>query len=114
MVLLKLLTITTSSISETMKRQRLVHTILIASPYKMDENGLVNMSELLIKQANQPCKADVLFASGATASKASPTVNFTDAEHRFKHCMSLVNLIIKPGHGFDQEYNNYTLESSRV
>ena len=56
-------------------------------------------------KANQPCKADVLFASGATASKASPTVNFTDAEHRFKHCMSLVEFKIKPGQGV--KYNNY-------
>lgn len=56
-------------------------------------------------EANQPCKADVLFASGATASKASPTVNFTDAEHRFKHCMSLVEFKIKPGQGV--KYNNY-------
>ena len=56
-------------------------------------------------EANQPCKADVLFASGATASKASPTVNFTDAEHRFKHCMSLVEFKIKPGQGVKN--NNY-------
>ena len=56
-------------------------------------------------EANQPCKADVLFASGATASKASPTVKFTDAEHRFKHCMSLVKFIIKPGMGIDQSEN---------
>ena len=61
-----------------------------------------NMDEV---KANQPCKADVLFASGATASKASPTVNFTDAEHRFKHCMSLVEFKIKPGQGV--KYNNY-------
>ena len=60
------------------------------------------MSEI---KANQPCKADVLFASGATASKASPTVNFTDAEHRFKHCMSLVEFKIKPGQGVKD--NNY-------
>ena len=56
-------------------------------------------------EANQPCKADVLFASGATASKASPTVKFTDAEHRFKHCMSLVKFVIKPGFGIDQADN---------
>ena len=56
-------------------------------------------------EANQPCKADVLFASGATASKASPTVKFTDAEHRFKHCMSLVKFVIKPGFGIDQAEN---------
>lgn len=56
-------------------------------------------------EANQPCKADVLFASGATASKASSTVNFTDAEHRFKHCMSLVKFVIKPGFGIDQAEN---------
>ena len=61
-----------------------------------------NMDEV---KANQPCKADVLFASGATASKASPTVNFTDAEHRFKHCMSLVEFKIKPGQGVKN--NNY-------
>ena len=61
-----------------------------------------NIAEVV---ANQPCKADVLFASGATASKASPTVNFTDAEHRFKHCMSLVEFKIKPGQGV--KYNNY-------
>ena len=61
-----------------------------------------NMAEV---EANQPCKADVLFASGATASKASPTVNFTDAEHRFKHCMSLVEFKIKPGQGVKN--NNY-------
>lgn len=56
-------------------------------------------------KANQPCMADVLFASGATASKASPIVNFTDIEHRFKHCMSLVEFKIKPGQGV--KYNNY-------
>lgn len=61
-----------------------------------------NMAEV---EENQPCKADVLFASGATASKASPTVNFTDADHRFKHCMSLVEFKIKPGQGV--KYNNY-------
>ena len=56
-------------------------------------------------EANLPCEADVLFASGATASKAFPTVNFTDAEHRFKHCMSLVEFKIKPGQGVKD--NNY-------
>lgn len=61
-----------------------------------------NMAEV---EANLPCEADVLFASGATASKASPTVNFTDAEHRFKHCMSLVEFKIKPGQGVKD--NNY-------
>lgn len=61
-----------------------------------------NMAEV---EENQPCKADVLFASGATASKASPIVNFTDIEHRFKHCMSLVEFKIKPGQGV--KYNNY-------
>ena len=61
-----------------------------------------NMAEVA---ENQPCMADVLFASGATASKASPIVNFTDIEHRFKHCMSLVEFKIKPGQGV--KYNNY-------
>lgn len=61
-----------------------------------------NMAEV---KENQPCMADVLFASGATASKASPIVNFTDIEHRFKHCMSLVEFKIKPRQGVI--YNNY-------
>lgn len=61
-----------------------------------------NMAEV---EENQPCMADVLFASGATASKASPIVNFTDIEHPFKHCMSLVEFKIKPGQGV--KYNNY-------
>lgn len=60
------------------------------------------MSEV---EEKQPCTADVLFASGATASKASPTVKFTDAEHRFKHRMSLVKFVIKPGFGIDQAEN---------
>jgi hypothetical protein len=63
-----------------------------------------NMAEV---EENQPCMADVLFASGATASKASPIVNFTDIEHRFKHCMSLVEFKIKPGQGV--KYNNYKI-----
>lgn len=61
-----------------------------------------NMAEV---KENQPCMADVLFASGATASKASPIVNFTDIEHRFKHCMSLVEFKIKPRQGVKD--NNY-------
>ena len=61
-----------------------------------------NVAEVV---ANQPCKADVLFASGA--SKASPILNFTDIDHRFKHCMSLVEFKIKPGQGV--KYNNYKL-----
>ena len=61
-----------------------------------------NMAEV---KENQPCMADVLFASGATASKASPIVNFTDIEHHFKHCMSLVEFKIKPRQGVI--YNNY-------
>lgn len=65
-----------------------------------------NMAEV---EENQPCMADVLFASGATASKASPIVNFTDVEHRFKHCMSLVEFKIKPGQGV--KYNNYKFNS---
>lgn len=56
---------------------------------------------------NEPCTADVLFASGATASKSSPVVKFEqkgDADNRFKHCMSLVKFVIKPGAGIDDNY----------
>ncbi len=50
---------------------------------------------------------DFLFASGATASKASPVINFTDLnnegeslpekDHRFKHKMSMISFTVKAG-----------------
>ena len=54
---------------------------------------------------------DFLFASGATASKASPMVNFTDLnnvgesspekDHRFKHKMSMIAFTVTPGEGIE-------------
>ncbi len=57
--------------------------------------GLLNWSMAEVT-AGSPCTADVLYASGATASKASPNVDFNGTDHRFKHCMSLVKFIIEP------------------
>lgn len=52
---------------------------------------------------------DFLFASGATASKFSPVVNFKDTnesgkteeakDHRFKHKMSMIVFTVSPGEG---------------
>ena len=54
---------------------------------------------------------DFLFASGATASKESPTVNFTklnnaseslpDKDHRFKHKMSMIAFTVTAGEGIE-------------
>ena len=49
--------------------------------------------------ANQP-KIDFLYASGATASKDKPIVNFTD-DHAFTHCMSQITLTFIEGDGMD-------------
>lgn len=55
---------------------------------------------------------DYLFAEGATGSKASPTVNFTD-DTAFHHCMSQITLTFKAGADVDFEketLRNYSLE----
>ena len=58
---------------------------------------------------NQP-QIDYLSASGATASKASPTVNFT-GEQAFNHCMSQVTLTFINGDDVELDGNltSYTL-----
>ena len=58
--------------------------------------------------ANQP-KIDFLYASGATASKDKPTVNFTE-DHAFTHCMSQITLTFIEGDGMDLDGSwSYTL-----
>ncbi len=62
---------------------------------------------------------DFLFASGATASKASPTINFTDLnngdeyspekDHRFKHKMSMISFTVKAGKDIGDPYSNCLL-----
>ena len=49
--------------------------------------------------ANQP-KIDFLFATGATASKGTPTVNFT-GDHAFNHCMTQITIEFKEGNDVD-------------
>ena len=60
-------------------------------------------------EANKPCTADILYASGATASKASPNVVFNGTDHQFKHCMSLVEFLVDLGSGVSATAN--TLQS---
>ena len=64
-------------------------------------------------EANKPCTADILYASGATASKASPNVNFDATEHPFKHCMSLVEFVVNQGEGVsaDNTLQSVTLKN---
>ena len=58
--------------------------------------------------ANQP-KIDFLYASGATASKDKPTVNFT-GDHAFIHRMSQITLTFIEGDGMDLDDSwSYTL-----
>ena len=58
--------------------------------------------------ANQP-KIDFLYASGATASKDKPTVNFT-GDHAFTHRMSQITLTFIEGGGMDLDGSwSYTL-----
>ncbi len=63
---------------------------------------------------------DFLFASGATASKASPEIKFTDDgsnDNRFKHRMSMVEFTVVPGEGIESSKNelqNIILESIKT
>lgn len=47
---------------------------------------------------------DFLFATGASASKASPVVSF-NGSYSFRHCMAQIQLIIKAGEGVTLEPN---------
>lgn len=79
-------------------------------PYSA-EAGVVSKTITADDQAagSQP-QIDYLFASGATASKASPTVNFT-GEQAFNHCMSQVTLTFINGDDveLDGVLTSYTL-----
>ena len=57
----------------------------------------------------EPCPADFLFATGATATKSSPQVQFT-GDNQFKHCMSMIRLTFKAGKGIDA--NNANLKNN--
>lgn len=63
---------------------------------------------------NQP-KIDFLFAVGATASKAEPTVNFT-GEHAFRHRMSQITLTFIEGTdmSFPGSLSGYKLKNLRL
>lgn len=80
---------------------------------KFDEDGWL-INDWTIDYSNPSSTLlvnDFLFASGATASKASPMVNFTDLnnvgeslpekDHRFKHKMSMIAFTVIPGEGIE-------------
>ena len=71
-------------------------------PYQenMDGNGIVNNWNMAEVKEGEPCPADFLFATGATATKSSPQVQFT-GDNQFKHCMSMIRLTFKAGDGIN-------------
>ena len=71
-------------------------------PYQenMDGNGIVNNWNMAEVKEGEPCPADFLFATGATATKSSPQVQFT-GDNQFKHCMSMIRLTFKAGNGIN-------------
>ena len=79
-------------------------------PYQenMDGNGIVNNWNMAEVKEGEPCPADFLFATGATATKSSPQVQFT-GDNQFKHCMSMIRLTFKAGDGINE--NNANLKN---
>ena len=71
-------------------------------PYQenVDGNGTVNNWNMAEVKEGEPCPADFLFATGATATKSSPQVQFT-GDNKFKHCMSMIRLIFRAGKGIN-------------
>ena len=71
-------------------------------PYQenMDGNGIVNNWNMAEVKEGEPCPADFLFATDATATKSSPQVQFT-GDNKFKHCMSMIRLTFKAGDGIN-------------
>ena len=80
-------------------------------PYQenVDGNGIVNNWNMAEVKEGEPCPADFLFATGATATKSSPQVQFT-GDNQFKHCMSKIRLTFKAGKGIDA--NNANLKNN--
>lgn len=80
-------------------------------PYQenVDGNGIVNNWNMAEVKEGEPCPADFLFATGATATKSSPQVQFT-GDNQFKHCMSMIRLTFKAGKGINA--NNANLKNN--
>ena len=84
---------------------------------KFDEDGwLINDWTIDYSNPDKTLDYDFLFASGATAKKASPMVNFTDLnnvgeslpekDHRFKHKMSMIEFTVIAGEGVESSKSN--------
>ena len=85
---------------------------------KFDEDGWLKNDWTIdySNPSNTLLANDFLFASGATASKASPMVNFIDLnnvgeslpekDHRFKHKMSMIEFTVSAGEGIESRKSN--------
>jgi hypothetical protein len=70
-------------------------------PYQADASAITIDTRSNNTAAAQP-DIDLLYASGAKASKAAPAVSFT-GDNEFRHVMSRLALTIKLGTGFSSE-----------
>lgn len=83
-------------------------TVTFHAYYPYNENGgTVEATTDAEAQKNLPA-IDFLYASGATAKKADPTVRFTD-EASFRHCMSQITISLREGDNMN--FSNGKLES---
>ena len=61
---------------------------------RVNQDGTINWQGGVVKDGK--CQWDFLFAHGATARQSSPIVHFS-GNNAFKHCMAMVQFIIKAG-----------------
>ncbi len=86
------------------------YTFTAYYPYSETVNEENKSISATTEAANQSSNIDFLYASGATAIKANPSVNFT-----FKHCMSRLTLTFAKGDGLDDAaMSEYTLSGIKL
>jgi hypothetical protein len=71
-------------------------------PYQSDATAVTVNTQTGNASADAQREIDLLYASGAQASKKSPAINFT-GDNEFRHVMSRLELTVKLGTGFDSE-----------
>lgn len=83
-------------------------------PYTADATYTDVSTSAENQTADTQPKIDFLYATGATASKADPTVSFT-GENAFQHCMSQITLNFFEGNNVDLSSSfSYTLSGLKL